>query len=250
MSLPRALIALEHAIGDYVVITAQGEVSRDDLENMLSRLADGQIDMVRARFDPAGRGLLERWGDALARLVLRTATGQRFLPFPARATALSRAAITRITMTGGYTRFFRLLDMREFFAEETILVTGGDRRLWSTFSSKLRVTGEVFSVSALRMVRLLALFCFGLAFFSVAAAIGSFLIWVFKSDIAPGWTSLSMLLSILFGSNFAVLGAICLGLVRIIHQATPDIENQRADEISGGDLFVPEQNLNVRGEDD
>ena len=245
-----ALSVLEHAIGDYVVLTTPGEVSERDLELILSHLSDGQVDVVRALFDPSKRGVLERLVGGLARLILRTATGQRFLPFPARAVALSRAAIARISMTGGYTRFFRLLEMREYFAEKAILVDGGTRRLWSMLPSKLRVTGEVFSTSALRMVRLLALFCFGLATLSLAAAIGAFAIWLFKSDIAPGWTSLSMLLSILFGSNFAVLGAICLGLVRIIHQATPSFDGQRADEISGGDLFDPDYRLNVRGTDD
>ena len=64
---------------------------------------------------------------------------------------------------------------------------------------------------------------------------------------APGWTSLSIVLSLLFSANFGVMAAICLGLLQIIRQSTPDPVELFTTELSGGDLFQRGDRLNVEG---
>ncbi len=108
------------------------------------------------------------------------------------------------------------------------------------------------SSSAGRLVQWLALVCAALSVGSMIFAGGAFITWLVLDDIATGWTSLSIVLSLLFSANFGVMAAICLGLLQIIRQSTPDPVELFATELSGGDLFLRSNRLNVEAatEDD
>lgn len=86
---------------------------------------------------------------------------------------------------------------------------------------------------------------------SLGATVFSLLVWLVKSDVAPGWTSLTMISSFLFAANFGVLSAICLGILLLIRRSEPDDRDSSVTEISGGDLFLRDERLNVEtGESD
>ncbi|MGV6847588.1 MAG: hypothetical protein ACWA5A_04330 [Marinibacterium sp.] len=240
-----ALTALEHAIGDFVVLHYPQEAGIGEIDHLLTRLAEGQADLIKTHFSSKSRSPLERGVARAMQWLLRVITGRRFARFPARVTALSRAAVTRITEYGGPLRFFRLIDVSDILSEERLVITGGRRAFWEDVSLKARITGEVVSVSAPRMIRLLAMLCFALGVASFLAMILAFVIWLTKADVAPGWTSQIMLFSFLFGSNFLVLGAVCLGLVRLLNVSGPHWSDNDAMEISSGDLFQSQNDLNV-----
>jgi hypothetical protein len=54
-----------------------------------------------------------------------------------------------------------------------------------------------------------------------------------------------MVFSLLFGANFGVLAAICLGLLQLIRQTAPDAVDLFTTELSGGDFFHNSNRLNV-----
>lgn len=244
------MAALDHAIGDYLLLVYPGDISTDDLGRVIGRLAKGQSDVVKTFHQSRGQSRLERAMAAATWGLVRLITGHRIEAFQARALGLSRSAVTRLQMMGGSLRFFRILDMSDLIATDRIEIgTAPRRRFWSAFSAKLRLAADLISLSAGRLIRSLALVCLVLALISFAVAGLALLIWFFLPEVAPGWTSLSMLFSVLFGANFSVLGAICLGLLQLIRRAEPDLQMLVASEMSGGDFFEGTGPLNVQAED-
>ena len=69
-------------------------------------------------------------------------------------------------------------------------------------------------------------------------------------DVAPGWTSLAVLIMGVFAANFGVLGAICIGLFQLLRQGRADPSDPYTTEISGGDFRRSERQINVETADE
>ena len=168
-----------------------------------------------------------------------------------RAFAMNRTALTRLQTIGGAMRFFRLFDLSGLVNEGRMeLDTPLRRSVLGGFGEKLHIASMLISSSAGRLVQWLALACAALSVGSMIFAAGAFFIWLLLEEVAPGWTSLSILFSLLFSANFGVMAAICLGLLQIIRQSTPDPVELFATELSGGDLFQRSNRLNVEAATD
>ncbi len=240
-------VALHQTIGDYIVIAASGEVGTDDLARLVATVGQGRHDLVKATYRIAAVPLFERSAAWLAKGVIRMATGYKVQKFQARAVALSRNGATRIQASGTMQKFFRILDVSGSVSQALIAVDRSrPRTLFVELSEKLRLTTELVSRSSARLIRALAVICMVLSVTSLAATGFSFLVWMFKSHVAPGWTSLAMISSFLFAANFGVLSSICLGILLLIRRGEPDISEVPVTELSGGDLFLRDARLNVK----
>lgn len=243
------IAALDHAIGDYLISLYPREIDMNDLERVVIALADGRNDIIKTIHRARGHSWLERVFANFAGLIVRASTGHRIEAFQARAMAVSRTAITRMQSLGGSLRFFRILDVSDQIATGRVEIDRAPRRrAWTALFAKMRLVADLISISAARLIRTLAFTCFLLALASFAATGLAFLTWFFMSDIAPGWTSLAMLFSFLFGANFSVLAAICVGLLQLIRNVEPDATALFASELSGGDFFNPDEALNVQSD--
>lgn len=241
-----AMVALRHAIGDYIVSLHPGEIGVSEVERIIEQLSSGEHDLVKAVHAPGAVPASERLAATLVGWAIRIATGQKIQSFQARAFALSRTAVSRLVNMGGALKFFRILDLSGHFPQAEVVVAGPRRRRFlDALSEKIHLAADLVSLSASRLIRTLAFICFALSVASMMVTLGSFLIWVFKSDVAPGWTSLTMVSSLLFAANFGVLAAVCLGLYQLIHQNEPDALDLMTTELSGGDFFHRESRLNV-----
>lgn len=237
---------LHHTIGDFVVCLQPGEISIAEFTAMVNRLADGSADLVRAVFPESAVPRGERWAAALIAAIVGLTTGQRLLGFQARAFALSRSAISRLLTLGGALRFFRLIDVSAYAAQsEVVIATPRRRNLFGALSEKMRLTADLISMSAGRLIRTFAFLCLGLSLLSVGVCAGSFVVWLVKADVAPGWTSLTMIFSTLFAANFGVLAAICLGLNQLVARDGRGRVDLVTSEISGGDFYSRDDRLNV-----
>jgi len=241
--------ALRFAIGDLVVSLHPGELQISDVVSMIERCAEAECDLVKtfhARDTvPAWERLAAKWIQRL----LRVLTGRGIQPFQARAFALNRTALSRLQTIGGALRYFRLFNLSGLVAEEHLVLDYPPKRhLLDSFMEKLRIASMLVSSSAERLILWLALVCAVLSVGSFLSALLAIAIWMFKETIAPGWTSLSVEFSLLFAANFGVLGAICLGLLQMIRQNTPDPVELFATEMSGGDLFRRSNELNVQAQ--
>jgi len=245
-------IVLRQAIGDHIVAVLPGEIGRADLLRMVTLMAQGQYDVVRAVFPVAEIPLVERVFAWLIQALIRLATGYRIQGFQARAFALSRNAVSRLQTSSTTLKFFRILDLTGAVSQTAITIDRPRRRnLFADIVDRFRLATELVSRSSARLIRTLAVTCMILSVTSLGATVFSLLVWLVKSDVAPGWTSLTMISSFLFAANFGVLSAICLGILLLIRRSEPDDRDSSVTEISGGDLFLRDERLNVEtGESD
>ena len=99
--------SLQHAIGDYVFCTYPGAVAIGELDGMVTALASGTHDVVKAVHARQSAALGERIAAEITGGAIRAVTGQRIEAFPARAVGLSRTAISRLQGIGGLARYVR-----------------------------------------------------------------------------------------------------------------------------------------------
>jgi hypothetical protein len=238
--------ALRYVIGDYVIGLSPGEIGDLEIDRLVNALETGRHDLVKMFFSPS----VVPWGQKLTARILRTvillSTGQRVQAFRARAFGLSRSAISKLQIVGGTSKFFHFLDLSNVIAEAHLTInTPPPRRLLRRFSEKVRMAADLVSLSSERLVRSVALTCFILSMCSAAAVVGAFLIWLLKEDVAPGWTSLTMVFSALFAANFGVFSALCLGLLQVLRQGAPDTIATLTSELSSGEFFRNDDRINV-----
>ena len=240
--------ALRFAIGDLIVSLHPGEIGIPDIERLMQLCASGKWDMIKTFHAHRPKSPFERASANLIRWSMRLATGRDIQTFQARAFAMNRTALTRLQAVGGAMRYFRIFDLSGLVAEGRMEFDAPPRRrLLGSFAEKLHIASMLISSSAGRLVLWLAMVCAVLSVGSMLFAGVAFVIWLVLDEVAPGWTSLSIVLSLLFSANFGVMAAICLGLLQIIRQSTPDPVELFTTELSGGDLFQRGDRLNVEG---
>ena len=241
-----AQAGLRLSIGDLVACLYPGEVAEDELEAMIRTAATGDTDVVKAFFRRSDHPASERLAAGIIRFALKLITGREIQTFQARAFVVSRALLTRMHTVGGAYRFFRLFDLSTIVRERRIESATPPRRgILHRFAEKMRIASILISTSASRLILWLALVCVVLSLLSGAFGVGALVIWLVLDTVAEGWTSLAMGLSVLFAANFGVMAAICLGLLQIIRQGTPDAIELVTSEISGGGIFQHDNRLNV-----
>ena len=243
--------SLQHAIGDYVFCTYPGAVAIGELDGMVTALASGTHDVVKAVHARQSAALGERIAAEIRGGAIRAVTGQRIEAFPARAVGLSRTAISRLQGIGGLARYVRVLDLSGQLPLARVMVARApQRRFLAAFPEKLRVATEILSLSTSRLILSLAMICFVFSLASVAGMVTAVVIKFAMEDVAPGWTSLAVLIMGVFAANFGVLGAICIGLFQLLRQGRADPSDPYTTEISGGDFRRSERQINVETADE
>jgi hypothetical protein len=240
--------ALRFAIGDLIVCVHPGEIEPGDVEQMMRLCARGDCDLVKAFHPTRAQPMADQLLAAVVRRFLRLSTGREVQPFQARGFAMTRTALTRLQGMADVIRYFRIVDLSGSMLEGSIELRGPSRRgLLTGVGDRFRTASALISSSAARLVLWLAVVCAVLSLSAIGFALMALLLWIVLDDIVRGWTSLAMVLSLLFAANFGVMATICLGLLHIIRQSTPDPIELFATEWSGGDLFSRGDRLNVEG---
>lgn len=241
-----AFSAFSHAIGDYVVSIFPDEITVHELEELLKTLASGQFGVVKSKHTRGATSMMEAMTAKTVGKIIKISTGQDIEANQARAIGVSRGSLSRILTMGDKLKYFRILNVSEQVSQGYVVVSRAPkRRILSAFNEKVRLTIDLVSLSASRLLVSLALTCFVLSIGSIAATILSMFLWLFLTDIVAGWTSLAVLFSSLFAANFGVLGALCLGVLQVIRQNAPNETEIMTSELSGGDLVFQDDRLNV-----
>ena len=239
-------IGLDKAVGDYVVVTLAGEVEAEVFDALVKGITAGQADLVKAVHDASGIAFTQRAAARLTGWVIRVITGHDIESSPARAFALTSGAIERLRGLGGVLRFFRILDLGMWYRQVLVATGSKPRRgVLSSFGEKARITVDLISLSASRLLLTVALTCFFAAATSILAMLGAVGIKYLLQDVVRGWTSTVVLSSALFAANFAVLGTLCLGLLQLLRRGQAEVSDFMIQEVSGGDLFATESRLNI-----
>jgi hypothetical protein len=244
------IAALRFPIGDVVACLWPGEARPEELDRLLEAALTGRADIVRGVWAQRSLSRRGRWSAALLRRAGRLVTGRDVAEYPARAIALTRAALNRLDSLGGSLRFFRVLDLSGQFQEAQVELVGSPRRgLLDMPGERVRLVALLVSASAPRVVLGFALVCLALSLGSAAYTAYALLAWVLLPQVADGWTSTSVVFSLLFCANFAVLSALCLGLLELLRRNVRDPVAALATETGSGDRFGIGGRLNVEPAD-
>jgi hypothetical protein len=206
------LLGIDHAIADYVLFTTPLPAQIDALPAMMDALRGGN-DVVIG--ESAGGVVTDRGGFAealfdLFRAAHRLLTG---VPYEAQSPTFrifSRAVALYIATRRDGEVLVRARFLGQGFPATAIAVNDTARitvpsmplRIAVAKALRLILTG---SATPLRLTSYLG---FGGGIAAVLYGVYAILIWLFKSDVAPGWTTLSLLLALMlfvFSAQFLFL---------------------------------------------
>ncbi|MGR3762383.1 hypothetical protein ACUXV3_19955 (plasmid) [Roseobacteraceae bacterium NS-SX3] len=163
-----------------------------------------------------------------------------------RALCLTRAAAARILESGGAHRYFRLVAQAGQFRESRIESPAEpEQNRFREFARKAQIAAFLVSTAAPRLLAGVAAFTLFLCLLSLSYTVYSLVIWLVLDTVSEGWTSLSLVLSVLFAANFGVLAALSIGVLQLLRTARPRRGPPPALEINNSDLFAQAKNYNV-----
>lgn len=238
--------ALQLSIGDVVICDETAASTAKVFDDLLeSCLVDGN-ELVKTVASGTRRFSPERIVLRLVRFGLYAFVGRRIETDILRAFCVNRAAATRISESNDALRYFRLLNLSDQFREDRVAVEGTSRgsRL-DGILRKSQISAFLVSAAASRILSGIAVLSLLLCLLSFAYTIYAVLIWLFLDSVSQGWTSLSLVLSVLFAANFGVLAAICLGVLEMLRSSRAQKPPALMQEINNADLFAQAKNLNI-----
>jgi hypothetical protein len=249
-----ALAGLLESIGDYTVLLYVGEVAPEQagrlfalVPQMIHEAMQG-YDFVKLMAAPAPFWQPQIALSRLAACFIRLLTGYRIDPHLFRSMCVSRAGTNAITQRRGDTRYFRFLDFRSVYAMAILAAPGLGRHVSRRdHVRRMLVLMELFGHAAPRLLRLLALIAFPVSCASFGYGFYAFAFWLFSEELPRGWTSLSMVLAVLFGVTLVALAMIAVGVARILETIRAGRPYGIAREINRADLFGRSTALNVQG---
>ncbi len=237
--------ALEAAIGDYVVAVGVADASVDDALGLIATCLSENVDVVRAvARPPAGRAARGR--AALLRHVLRAIIGRPVNPLQRRAFCISRRALAKLAADRRRGRHLRLVQVGDMFAERELAVDGGPgRRGWREAWRRLRLIAQLAALRTPAFLTTVALVTLCCSLLSMLYGVYVLAIWAFKTEVAAGWVSLSLVTAFMSTIVFAVLCAICLGMTQLLKSLQTPFDQPPVKEFSTADLFSKSRRLNV-----
>jgi hypothetical protein len=236
---------LTASIGDYVVAMSAGGLSANQLDSVLAPCVTGRHDLVRV-LRAGEQSLAERLRTKALRVALKALVGRPVEPLQSRALCISRAALAKLMAYPGTMQHFRLIDMSDLFNERHVWIANpGSRFEMREAIRRARLVAQLVSLRTPEVLTTLSLVM--LLFSVVSALFGVYAlgVWLFREDVAEGWTSTSLLLSFMATALLATLSAICLGIVQILRTNRQNSDLVVSQELSNTDLFSKSQRLNV-----
>ncbi len=202
---------LEAVIGDFTVVMLPDSDPPQLIPEIIERARGGHGVVFGVRKDRAGEPVVMRLGVGLFYWVGRTFFK---LTIPGNAThfrALSRQAVNAVTQIKEKYRYFRLMStdigyIGESFVYEP-LKRYGRRRAGGLAEALERAIGIIVSNSThpLRWVSWLGLVAGGMNALYVGYVV---LTYLFKNEVAEGWTTLSLQIACMFFLVFAILAVL------------------------------------------
>ncbi len=216
------LAGLETSIGDYVVILVPETDPPDLIPKMISqcRELDGMVNGVDEHGDRGGpmRRLLKSFFHGYMRRFLKT----ELLPGCTDFRVLSRRMVNALTQFRESYRQLRLLTTtvgyrRCAFPYTPLARSGKDLR--KSFFAELHEAIEITVAHSRQPLRLVSLVGWFAGFLNVLYVFYAALIYLFKKDVAPGWTTLSVQHGVMFFFIFSLLAILSEYVGRILEES-------------------------------
>jgi hypothetical protein len=242
------LAGLETSIGDYVVIM----LAETDPPALIPQMVDqcrevnGMVNGVDARGVTGGsvRRALKRLFHAYMRRFLKT----ELLPGCTDFRVLSRRLVNAITQFRDSYHHLRLLTTtvgyrRCAFAYTPLSRSG--KNLQKHFVDDLHDAVEMIVAHSRQPLRMVSMLGWGAGLLNVLYVMYAALIYLFKKDVAPGWTTLSVQHGVMFFFIFSLLAILSEYVGRILEESRGRPLYLVSDERKSPGLGGTEEKRNV-----
>lgn len=232
-------VLASETIGDFAIITTTEELVSLDLEAIWAKAeATGKTVLLRRQSASIAR--------KLGSLILSLITGYRIDPRMMFSSARYRADFNALLQ-----RPDRDLALRFTLGEGDggeIMVVDGPRPKGGALKRLVRnasVTVRLFSFAAPRLLKAVAIVSSATMLSAIVYFLYVITLWVGGAQLAEGWVTISVALSLSTAFMAAALGCITLGTAKVLDALRGPIEKQVLGEISAADLFSQVGVLNV-----
>lgn len=238
---------LEASIGDYVTVLLPGF----DPPTLVPRMIDDLVARTDIVFGDTDKGT--RPGSPLSRLGRKTFYwySKRFLhiDIPSSATyliGLNRRAVNALTKTQGRYRHVRQLSSQVGFATKRLsyqpLPRASEKRSFFEEASRAMEIAVSYSRHPLRFVSWLGLFA---GLLSLGYGGYSLYIYFFTNDAVKGWTTLSLVLTVMFFLIFVILAVLSEYVGRILEETRRQPAYYVMEELTSNETIADTKRRNV-----
>ncbi len=247
------LIGIDHAISDHILLATPLQAQIDAVPEMIELLRQGN-DVVIGEGDGgvvADRGRLFTAMFNLFRYVFRLATGRSYEALSPAFRAYSRAAALYIATRRDGEILIRARALGQGFPSAAVATRTSVRVPIRSMSFRMAVSKAVrlLLTGSSAPLRLSSYLGFGGGILSVVYAFYVVLVYIFKRDVEPGWTTLSLQLAgmmFLFSLQFLFLSEY---LVQILSTSPATGRRQLVARELRGTLSRRSGRLNVVGKE-
>ncbi|KIM06106.1 MAG: hypothetical protein KN64_01010 [Sulfurovum sp. AS07-7] len=205
---------IENCIGDYIAIVDLAHDPIDDLMSMLEKCED--FDVVIGKRTKKFQTFFEKLTSTIFYKIINLFTGIKIDNMYSNFVVMNRKVINFVTKNKDKVKFLKLLTLNNGFSKYDYEYTPKGQKSYSrNLLNNVNFTIDVLVNYSHRLIRLATLMSISMSLFNflyITYVIG---IYLFKTDITPGWTSSSLYSSVSLFTLFLVL-AIIGEYVRVI----------------------------------
>jgi hypothetical protein len=230
--------ALENSIGDFV-ITMDIEIDPIDLIPAMVEKCSGGFDYIVCQNTELNtRPILYRilsWG--FYKIFKLLTQNKAIIMKGSNYICFSRRIVNSIIQIKDRVRFMKFLKSEMGYLYDIILYTKSLGRNNRYYLKHLKFSFDIFIASSDKLLKFASFIALVIFFLNLFYFFYSIAIRIFKDDVAKGWTSTSLILSVMFGALFFVLFILIEYLSIIYKETKKGPLYYIASEINNSDLF-------------
>ncbi len=232
------LLIASESIGDFVIFTNAEEIADVDFKRIWDT-ADSTGDSVLLRRSSANAF------SRLAGTILRKITGYRVDPRMMRTCGHHRARLTSILARSDRELALALATFDGTKAKLVVPDAKSRRFSLKRGFRLLSFTADLLSFAAVRLLKGLAIAsCFSMMC-ALAFTLYALALWLFGANLAEGWLTTSLAISLSTAFMMAAVACLALGIARTLDSLESRNDDKIVGEISATDLFAQFAVLNV-----
>lgn len=233
-----SLRGYHQCIGDIVVMAAAEELPFLDLDMLIAPILGGAR-LVRMR---RPKNTYQGW--FISRIV-RALTGFRVDTRFYRTMAINRKLLSELLASPDSLTLFRFTAGKISGYEVVVLDRPMLREGYRGLVRRIDLVARLIMAAAPRLLRQTGVACALLSIGALLALVYALAVWLLKSDVIEGWTSVTSLIAIWMSVQMAAMAMLCLGLSRLLDRNASQARYHIIDELSSGDIFQRSGLLNV-----
>lgn len=233
---------IENCIGDYCAVIDLTHDSLEDLENMLEKAED--YDVVIGKREKKIQSFFESITSKIFYKTISLFTGIKIDSMYSDFFVINRKVINFITKNEDRIKFLKLLKFNNGFSKyEYLYMPLGKKSNQRTFLENINFTIDVLVNYSHRLIRLATILSLSTAIVNLFYIIYIFGIYLFKDNVAQGWTSSNLYSSMMYFVLFLVLSVLGEYIRMIIQNQKNTPFYEIIDEKSSVALFSDKKNI-------